>query len=247
VLIPEKRWLYEFYRDSSIDEDFSSVGQQLRMRRVAEAVRAFIPPGALVADIGCGDGTGSGAVLGDLPILFIGVDYAAEKLSRLSKHVPSVKGRLVADAEVLPLATASVDLLLCMETIEHVPSPATALREFHRVLRPDGHVIMTVPLSSAIQEPLIRLYHWLQRKPEAFTPHLHFFTIRGARRLARAAGFRVALCRPHAFNLLRVGLYDFARSERLDRAFGWLRLGLTGKPDFWTVGHTFVLLVLAKA
>jgi ubiquinone/menaquinone biosynthesis C-methylase UbiE len=40
---------------------------------------------------------------------------------------------------------ASVNVVVCMETLEHVEDPARALREFARVLTPGGRVIVSVP------------------------------------------------------------------------------------------------------
>lgn len=52
---------------------------------------------------------------------------------------------LVGDARSLPLADASVDVILCTQVIEHIPEPAKVLDELHRVLRPEGRLILTVP------------------------------------------------------------------------------------------------------
>jgi ubiquinone/menaquinone biosynthesis C-methylase UbiE len=40
---------------------------------------------------------------------------------------------------------ATFDLVLTSDTLEHVPDPRVALRETHRVLRPGGRHVFTVP------------------------------------------------------------------------------------------------------
>ena len=50
-----------------------------------------------------------------------------------------------SDASALPLADGSVDLVLSLELVEHVPEPAVVLREIARVLKPGGTVILSVP------------------------------------------------------------------------------------------------------
>lgn len=50
-----------------------------------------------------------------------------------------------SDATALPLADGSVDLVLSLELVEHVPEPAAVLREIARVLKPGGTVILSVP------------------------------------------------------------------------------------------------------
>jgi SAM-dependent methyltransferase len=49
------------------------------------------------------------------------------------------------DMEKLGLASASQDLVLSCDVLEHVNEPRAALGELARVLRPDGHLLFTVP------------------------------------------------------------------------------------------------------
>ena len=44
-----------------------------------------------------------------------------------------------------PYGTASLDLVITQDVLEHVPDPNAALREIHRTLRPGGSHIFTVP------------------------------------------------------------------------------------------------------
>jgi SAM-dependent methyltransferase len=76
----------------------------------------------------------------------------------------------------LPLQDGSVDTIFCCSVMEHTPEPWRILPEFHRVLRPAGRVILSVPF----------LYH-LHGAPEDYFR----FTVHGTVRLAREAGFEV--------------------------------------------------------
>jgi SAM-dependent methyltransferase len=51
---------------------------------------------------------------------------------------------IVSD-EFLPLPDSSFDLVLCTQAFHFLVDPAAAVREFQRVLRPNGHVVITVP------------------------------------------------------------------------------------------------------
>ncbi len=50
-----------------------------------------------------------------------------------------------ADAMRLPFSADSFDTIVSMDVLEHIPDDALALREFHRVLKPGGRVLLTVP------------------------------------------------------------------------------------------------------
>jgi SAM-dependent methyltransferase len=51
----------------------------------------------------------------------------------------------VVTDEFLPFPDASFDLVLCTQAFQFVLDPPAAVREFERVLRPDGRVVVTVP------------------------------------------------------------------------------------------------------
>ncbi len=49
------------------------------------------------------------------------------------------------DITQMPLENESIDVILCTEVFEHLKDPAAALKEFARVLRTDGTLILTAP------------------------------------------------------------------------------------------------------
>lgn len=49
-------------------------------------------------------------------------------------------------ADQIPLPDQSLDGILCTEVLEHVPDPLAVCREFHRVLRPGGKVLLSTPM-----------------------------------------------------------------------------------------------------
>lgn len=52
---------------------------------------------------------------------------------------------VVAEIENLPFETSSVDVVRCWNVLEHVDDLNACMKEIHRVLKPGGEVIISVP------------------------------------------------------------------------------------------------------
>ena len=50
---------------------------------------------------------------------------------------------LHGEIDAIPVEDATFDVVLCMQVLEHVPDPAAAVRELHRVVRPGGRVLLS--------------------------------------------------------------------------------------------------------
>lgn len=55
---------------------------------------------------------------------------------------------IVSDITAIPEPEGSFDAVLCSEVFEHLPDPIAALREFARLLRLGGRLILTAPFCS---------------------------------------------------------------------------------------------------
>src|SRR5256714_6937453 len=55
---------------------------------------------------------------------------------------------IVSDISNIPEPEASFDAVLCVEVFEHIPAPVLAIREFARLLKRGGHLIITAPFCS---------------------------------------------------------------------------------------------------
>lgn len=55
---------------------------------------------------------------------------------------------IVSDITSIPEPDASFDAIMCIEVFEHLPEPILAIKEFSRLLKPDGHLILTAPFCS---------------------------------------------------------------------------------------------------
>lgn len=55
---------------------------------------------------------------------------------------------VVSDICSIPLASGSVDNIICTEVFEHIPNPVLALEELARLVKPGGRLILTAPFAS---------------------------------------------------------------------------------------------------
>ena len=61
------------------------------------------------------------------------------------------------DVEDIRMPDGSFDVIFCSHVLEHVNDDRRAMREFHRVLRPDGWAILLVPITAArtVEDPSV--------------------------------------------------------------------------------------------
>ncbi len=83
----------------------------------------------------------------------------------------------VGDIQHMPgVPSGRYDVALCLQVLEHVPEPLSALRECHRILRPGGSLVLSVPHLSRLHDLPCDYYR--------YTEH-------GIAYLAKRAGFNV--------------------------------------------------------
>ena len=55
---------------------------------------------------------------------------------------------IVSDINQIPIEGQTMDVVLCTEVLEHVPDAVSALKEFSRIIKPGGVLLLTAPFSS---------------------------------------------------------------------------------------------------
>jgi SAM-dependent methyltransferase len=95
-----------------------------------------------VLDVGCG-------AQPFRPLLRPGTQYIGIDTTDAKAHFGyEMPDTLYFSGVIWPLEDRSVDVILCTETLEHLPDPNVLLREAARVLRSGGRMIMTVPFAA---------------------------------------------------------------------------------------------------
>jgi ubiquinone/menaquinone biosynthesis C-methylase UbiE len=187
----------------TLDEEAKTVGTRM-LDRISESsfakidaenygIREFVrfaseklASGSILLDAGAGKTP--------YKVFFSNINYIAVDLFRKGK----VKLNVIASVDSLPFIDNSVDAILCTQVLEHVKYPEKVLQEFHRTLKVDGELFMTVPQGAGLHE----------------RPHDYFrFTSYALDFLFKKTGFNIVFIKPR-------GGYYWYIGDRL-RMFPW--------------------------
>jgi SAM-dependent methyltransferase len=111
---------------------------------------ADLQPGERVLDVACGTGLITRLASEQVGAngTVTGVDIAPDMID-VAKNVPAPGGTAiqwrVADAAALPIADATVDVVLCQMGLMFMENRAAAIAEMTRVLAPSGRVVINTP------------------------------------------------------------------------------------------------------
>lgn len=149
-------------------------------RHVARNLSRALPVASVrVLDAGCGTGGLLRRLRAARPAWALtGLDFSpiACELARERTGGEIVPGSIAA----LPFADATFDAVVSCDVVCQVTDPALAVREFHRVLRPGGTVVLTMPA-----------YQWMFSYHDRKVDNLRRYTRGEVNALLEGAGFRV--------------------------------------------------------
>jgi len=100
-------------------------------------------PGLRVLDVGCGNGALVTAAMGK-GSMAVGLD-ASREVVVAAKGITAKDAFVQASATHLPFKDHALDRLLTQHLIEHLHDPGMAVKEWHRVIRPGGRLIVLTP------------------------------------------------------------------------------------------------------
>lgn len=190
--VERRRWVRETFHSIARRYDLLNTllsgGVHVWWKRLAVRAAA-LRPGEVGLDVCCGTGdllVGMASRVGPSGQA-VGLDFAPGMLEiarRRARRRGLERVRLVCgDAEALPVADASVDAVTIAFGLRNLTHPDRALREFHRVLRPAGRLVVLEfgqPRAPWLQQAydwysrtiIPPLGGWLSGRPDAYR-YLH--------------------------------------------------------------------------
>ena len=132
---------YELYQDH-LDLVRTYGPTALFMDKVLRQVSAQLH-GLRVLDLGCGTGHISRLLEASNHVVSYDPALQGVRITRARRRTAG--GFVVGGGEALPFRDASFDAVVLVDVLEHIADDHGVTREIHRVLRPGGRVLCTVP------------------------------------------------------------------------------------------------------
>ncbi len=153
-----------------------------RRRLLTRLLKQLDPqPGWRVLEVGSGTGANLPVLAGLGVRQVVGCDLSVDALRIGPNRHSAALARV--DARCLPFGDQTFDLVLAADVIEHLDDDRGAVAEFARVLKPGGHLVLTVPAFPVLWGPQDVVAHHRRRyrRPSLLE-------------LLAAAGIRVHTC-----------------------------------------------------
>jgi SAM-dependent methyltransferase len=129
-----------------------------------------------ILDVGCGTGANL-VMLGEFGEAH-GIDVSHDALSFCRER--GLENVRHGAAEELPYEDGTFDLVTALDVVEHLDDDAAGLREFRRVLRPDGRILLFVPA-----------FMFLWGVQDDVSHHRRRYTLPELLKVVREAGFEI--------------------------------------------------------
>jgi len=182
IFAPRKINLKDRYEDFGKKIFRPNSFQNIRRRNLT----VDLVEGESLLEIGAAEGWMTEEIIKKVDKVF-SCDIALSYLKRSKEK--GIKAQFMrVDAHYLPFESNSFDCVVLTEVLEHVYSPYRVLEEMHRVLAPDGILILSVPNNLTFSNIFQHLFNRKSGKQDA---HLSFYDRHSVERLLSFVGFSV--------------------------------------------------------
>jgi ubiquinone/menaquinone biosynthesis C-methylase UbiE len=238
---------------------YGAIHQERRAIALGWIAELALPPGSHILEVGCGAGL-LAVELAKRGYNVAAVDPSESmvELARRRAVEAGVPGLTVSsgDAHALSFATASFDLVVALGVIPWLHSPAAALTEMARVVKPNGYVIFNSdnrfrlnhvidPRFTPLLEPVKRIAKHValkQGQVERGAPN-YYYSYSTLKRIVQQAGLSIIRCMTLGFGpftLFGLKLLPEATSTKLHRRLQ--DLASRGTPVLRSTGAQHLLI-----
>jgi SAM-dependent methyltransferase len=166
----------------------SNQGYAANFRRWMASELRGLAPDAPIIEVGCGDASFT-RDLAQCSTNVTAIDICASQIEENSRAYPRIRFVQHDVAEAFPFPDDAFEVVWCSEVLEHLFDPVFAVREMHRILRPGGRLLVTVPYHGRFKDVLIALFKW-DKHFSPTNPHIRFYTRGTLGRMVSDAGFQ---------------------------------------------------------
>lgn len=197
----------------------------------------------IVFDIGC-------ASMTPKKYLPDGCDYFGLDYPDTADNWYLTKPNIYGDAQKLPLKQNSIDNILLLDVLEHLPSPGKCISEIFNALKPEGKLIIRVPFMYPIHDAPLDFHRWTINGLNQLAINNNFLVIdtqqsgspiETAAMLANIALTKTLLDSISQKKILSVFMISFIIIIPIINLFGWLFSFLGHQSAFMPSGYTMTL------
>jgi methionine biosynthesis protein MetW len=147
---------------------------------IADLISSVQGNGTNLLDVGCWDGEFTvkyAEALGTKVTESHGIDFFPSILETAKKRgVQAI--RLDLEKDLFPFPDQSFDVVVCNQVLEHLKQIYLPLTEMHRVLKPGGHLVISVPNLAAFHNRLLLAVGLQPATIKIMGPHVRSYTLR---------------------------------------------------------------------
>lgn len=196
--------------------EFERFADIKRLKFITDTLKSRLPEGAVVLDVGCGNGVISRS-LGAAGYNVKGIDISEKTIEKAKalNNYEHVRFE-VRSAEQVVADGSKYHAVICSEVLEHLTEPGTLLTVLRQLLHDNGVLIVTVPNGKGPREvfvtrPVIAMqkrknwmWRFVQKVKKLFgykgttvqsdaddLTHIQFFTRKSLKELAASSNFKI--------------------------------------------------------
>ena len=187
----EKDYYERYWRKETVDKKgFANLPPELNPDELDKIIK-FLKPYVLghVLDAGCGNGliTNATSKLPNVKEVF-GVDISDTGINIAKSRYPHIKFE-VSSVINLPFKSGYFDAITAIEIVEHIYDTELMFKEFNRVLKNEGYVIISTTDFNLPKKLIIALFYW-EKYFFPTNPHIRFFTKKTLADILSKYGFK---------------------------------------------------------